>query len=86
MRRIANRNVTVFAALAAVSLVATPLVMGASSALATAENASPVAVPAAVVPVDLAPIAAPRAETCARRVRVVYSNGYGNPGVACPVR
>ena len=42
--------------------------------------------PVAVLPVEVAPIAAPvQPETCARKVRVVYS-GYGMPSAACTVR
>lgn len=87
MRKIANRNVTVFAALIAASLVATPLVMSAGNAAATSEDVSAVAVPVAVVPVETAPIAAPatKGEGCTRKVRVVYS-GYGTPDAACIAR
>ena len=82
-----SRNVTVLAALVAASLVATPLVMSASNAFATAEERSVAAMPAAVAPVEAAPIAAPatRGEICTRKVRVVYS-GYGTPDAACTTR
>lgn len=87
MRKIANRNVTVFAALIAASLVATPLVMSAGNAAATSEDVSAVAVPVAVVPVETASIAVPptKGEGCTRKVRVVYS-GYGTPDAACITR
>ena len=85
MRTIVRKNVTVFAALAALSVLATPLVMGASNAFATVDEVSAVAVPVAVVPVEVAPVAAPKAETCTRKVRVVYS-GYGAPDAACVTR
>jgi hypothetical protein len=87
MRSLAKKNVTVFAVLVAASLVATPLVMSASSALATVDDVSAVAVPVAVVPVEVAPVAAPavKAEGCTRKVRVVYS-GYGTPDAACLAR
>jgi hypothetical protein len=81
-----RKGFTVFAAIVATSLVATPFVMGASKALATSEETSAVAMPVAVLPVEIAPIAAPvQPETCARKVRVVYS-GYGMPSAACTVR
>ena len=72
--------------LATVSLVATPLVMSASSALATADDVSAVAMPIAVAPIVVTPVAAPvaKAEGCTRRVRVVYS-GYGMPDAACRI-
>ena len=69
---------TVFAALVAASLVATPLVITASNALATAEYSDAVTMPAAVTPIEVAAVPAPvLAETCARKVRVVYA-GYGS--------
>ena len=81
-----RKGFTVFAAIVATSLVATPFVMGASKALATSEVTSAVAMPVAVLPVDGAPTAAPvQPENCARKVRVVYS-GYGQPSAACTVR
>lgn len=84
MRRIASRNAAAFAVLAAVSLVATPLVMGTSAARATAEGAATTA----VASVDPAPATAPsvRGEACTRKVRVVYGNGYGAPASACQTR
>ena len=87
MRSLAKKNVTVFAVLVALSLVATPLVMSASSALATVEDTAAVTAPVAVMPVEVAPVAAPamKAEGCIRKVRVVYS-GYGTPDAACLVR
>lgn len=75
-------GITVFAALVAASLAATPFVMSASKALATSQDVSAVAAPVAIIPVEVAPVAAPpQAEPCARKVRVVYS-GYGSVG-AC---
>ncbi|WP_430910753.1 hypothetical protein [Methylobacterium sp. sgz302541] len=75
-------GITVFAALVAASLAATPLVMGASNALAVSQDESAVPAPVTVVPVEVAPVsAASQAETCVRKVRVVYS-GYGTAG-AC---
>ena len=72
-------GITVFAALVVASLAATPFVMGASKALATSQDASAVAAPVAIIPVDVAPVTAvPPAETCIRKVRVVYS-GYAAP-------
>ncbi|MEA1833284.1 hypothetical protein U8607_14460 [Methylobacterium durans] len=76
-----RKGFTVFAALVAASLVATPLVMGAS-ALATPEETSAIEKPVAIMPVEIAPVAAPAAETCTRKVRVVYS-GYGAPQAGC---
>ncbi|KQP31824.1 hypothetical protein ASF49_10375 [Methylobacterium sp. Leaf104] len=68
---------TVFAALVAASLVATPMVISASNALATAEYSDAVTMPAAVTPIEVAAVPAPpAAETCTRKVRVVYA-GYG---------
>ena len=81
-------NLTIAAALFATSLVATPLVMSGTKALATAEDNAFVALPAAVTPVEVTPVAAPpvQAEPCqARKVRVVYS-GYGTPSQGCQAR
>ena len=87
MRSLAKKNVTVFAVLVAASLVATPLVMSASSALATVEDIATVTAPVAVMPIEVAPVAATaaKAQGCTRKVRVVYS-GYGMPDAACLVR
>jgi hypothetical protein len=77
-----RKNIAVLAALAVSSLVATPFVMSASRALATGED-QPVAATLRVEPVDVAPVTvAPKAEGCARKVRVVYS-GYGQPADGC---
>ncbi|MCJ2084759.1 hypothetical protein MKK88_01960 [Methylobacterium sp. E-005] len=80
-----RKNIAVLAALAVSSLVATPFVMSASRALATAED-QPVAATLRVAPVEIAPVEtaslpAPKAR-CARKVRVVYS-GYGQPADGC---
>lgn len=73
---------TVFAALVAASLVATPLVISASNALATSDQTDTVAMPAAVTPVEVSAVPAPvQAEACIRKVRVVYA-GYGKD--SCP--
>lgn len=78
-------NLTIAAALVAASLVATPLVMSGTKALATAEDTATVALPAAVTPVEVTAVAAP-AEPCpVRKVRVVYS-GYGAPNSGCQTR
>ncbi|MFD0938581.1 hypothetical protein ACFQ12_25780 [Methylobacterium trifolii] len=79
-----RKDLTVFAALVAASLVATPLVMGAGKALATPEEPVSVSRTVEILPVTVAPVAAPAAmaEPCARKVRVVYS-GYGTPDAAC---
>lgn len=75
-----RQSFTVFAALLAASLVATPLVIGASNALATSETAEPAQLPAAVTVIDVAPVVAPVvADACQRKVRVVYA-GYAAPG------
>ena len=77
-----RKNIAILAALAVSSLVATPFVMSASRALATAED-QPVAATLRVEPVEVAPVAAPQAAAgCARKVRVVYS-GYGQPADGC---
>ena len=77
-----RKGLTVFAALVAASLAATPIVMGAS-ALATSDGTETVETKVAVTPVEVAPVAAPAApETCVRKVRVVYS-GYGAAPAAC---
>jgi hypothetical protein len=74
-----RKGLTVFAALVAASLATTSLVMGASNALATPDGTATVEKTVAVTPVEVAPVAAmPAAETCTRKVRVVYS-GYGAP-------
>jgi len=71
-------TVTVFAALFAASLVATPIVISASNALATPDHTDVVAMPASVTPIEVAAVPAPvQAETCMRKVRVVYA-GYAN--------
>ncbi|WP_373320998.1 hypothetical protein, partial [Methylobacterium goesingense] len=75
--RAMRSTVTVFAALIAASLVATPLVISASNALATPDHSDAVAMPAAVTPIEIVAMPAPvPAETCTRKVRVVYA-GYG---------
>jgi hypothetical protein len=72
----------VFAAIAAASLAATPLVMGASNAFATQDSADVVTMPAVVTPIDVVTVPAPAAaETCTRKVRVVYA-GYGTESCA----
>ena len=78
-----RKNIAVLAALAVSSLVATPFVMSASRALATAED-QPIAATLRVEPVEVSPVTlAPKAEAgCARKVRVVYS-GYGQPADGC---
>ncbi|GAA0264124.1 hypothetical protein LNAOJCKE_2312 [Methylorubrum aminovorans] len=74
-----RKGLTVFAALTAASLATTALVMGASNALATPDHTMAVEEIVAVTPIEVAPVAAmPAAETCARKVRVVYS-GYATP-------
>ncbi|GJE76904.1 MULTISPECIES: hypothetical protein [Methylorubrum] len=77
-----RKGLTVFAALVATSLAATPIVMGAS-ARATSDGTETVETKVAVTPVEIAPVAAPAvAETCTRKVRVVYS-GYGAAPAQC---
>ncbi|MEQ4599143.1 MAG: hypothetical protein ABN488_15380 [Methylobacteriaceae bacterium] len=71
-------GLTVFAALVAASLATTSLMMGASNAFATQDGSGIVEKTVAVTPVEIAPVAAMPAETCARKVRVVYS-GYAAP-------
>ncbi len=74
-----RKGMTVFAALDAASLATTSLVMVASNALATPDSTMAVEKTVAVTPVEIAPVAAmPAAETCVRKVRVVYS-GYAAP-------
>lgn len=74
-----RKGLNVFAALVAAALATTSLMMGASNALATPDGTATVEKTVAVTPVEVAPVAAmPAAETCARKVRVVYS-GYGAP-------
>ena len=76
-----SKGLTVFAALVAASLATTSLVMGASNAFATADGSETVEKSVAVTPVDIAPVAAmPAAESCARKVRVVYSGYAPAPG------
>ncbi|GJE15925.1 hypothetical protein [Methylobacterium marchantiae] len=80
-----RKSITVFAALFAASLAATPFVVGASNALATTDKSDIVAMPAIVTPIEVAAVPAPVvAETCTRKVRVVYS-GYGAPAPACTI-
>lgn len=75
----AHRNLALFATLALSAMAATPVVMGASRALATSDD--PVAsATLRVEPVEvraLAPAPAPKPE-CLRKVRVVYGS-YGTP-------
>ena len=74
---------TVFAALVATSLLATPMVIGATQASATAEPADVVTQTIAVAPVEVVSVAATTApETCAKKVRVVYS-GYAAAPAGC---
>lgn len=75
-----RKGMTVFAALVAASLAATPIVMGAA-ARATSDGTDTVETKVTVTPVEIAPVAAP-VETCVRKVRVVY-NGYGAAPAAC---
>ncbi|MEE7459129.1 hypothetical protein MPAR168_07815 [Methylorubrum populi] len=78
-----RKGLTVFAALVAASLAATPLVMGASNALATSDGSETVEKTLAVAPVDVAPVAAlATTESCTRKVRVVYS-GYAAAPAGC---
>ena len=78
-----RKGLTVFAALVAASLATTSLVMGASNALATSDGTDTVEKTVIVTPVDVAPVAAmPAAETCSRKVRVVYS-GYAAAPAGC---
>jgi len=72
----------VFTAIAAASLVATPLVMSASNAFATQENTAAVTMPAPITAIEVVTVPAPvLAETCTRKVRVVYA-GYGREACA----
>ncbi|GJE54015.1 MULTISPECIES: hypothetical protein [Methylobacterium] len=78
-----RKGFTVFAALVATSLVATPMVIGATQAFATADPADIVTQAVAVAPVEVAPVAtAAGPETCAKKVRVVYS-GYAPTAAGC---
>ncbi|WP_019904905.1 hypothetical protein [Methylobacterium sp. 77] len=80
-----RKSFTVFAALFAASLAATPFVVGASNALATTDASDTVVMPALVTPIEVAAVPAPvAAETCTRKVRVVYS-GYAAPASSCTV-
>lgn len=75
----ANRNLALVATLALSAMAATPVVMGASRALATSDD--PVAAATLRVdPVEVSSIAAvPAAKPdCQRKVRVVYGS-YGTP-------
>jgi hypothetical protein len=75
---------TVFAVLVVTSLIATPVVIGTSKALATPDVPETIAQSVTVSPVDVTPVtAAPLPETCNRKVRVVYS-GYAPAGAGCP--
>jgi hypothetical protein len=79
-----RNGITVFAALVATSLVATPFVIGTTKALATPDVPETVTQSVAVAPVDITPVAtAPLPETCIRKVRVVYS-GYAPAAAGCP--
>lgn len=79
-----RQSFTVFAALLAASLVATPIVISASNALATTAQPDVVQMPTAVTPIEMVTVPAPVAvETCTRKVRVVYA-GYGAQGDGCP--
>lgn len=79
-----RQSFTVFAALVAASLVATPVVISASNALATTDQSDVVQMPAAVTPIEMVTVPAPvMAETCTRKVRVVYA-GYRAVGDGCP--
>ncbi|WP_027172612.1 hypothetical protein [Methylobacterium sp. 10] len=80
-----RKSMTVFAALFAASLAATPFVVGASNALATTDKTDIVAMPTPVTAIEVSSVPTPAAAvSCARKVRVVYS-GYGAPSPACTV-
>lgn len=76
-----HKGFTVFAALIAAALVATPVVVGAGKALAISERTKDVASTVVVTPIEVAQAAAVT-EPCARKVRVVYG-GYGAAPSAC---
>lgn len=79
----ARKNLTVLAALTAAALAATPMVMGASRALATSEAPAAISQTVAIVPVEVGAIrTAPASEPCRHKVRVVYS-GYGTSSDGC---
>lgn len=80
-----RKNLAVLAALAVSAMVATPLVMSASHALATPEEPTTISATLRVEPVEVSPVAAPAAAPCLRKVRVVYS-GYGTPAGGCAIR
>ncbi|OAH34669.1 hypothetical protein AX289_03170 [Methylorubrum populi] len=79
-----RKGLTVFAALVAASLATTSLVIVSSNARATSDGTETIEKTVAVTPVEVAPVAAmPAAETCTRKVRVVYS-GYATAPAGCP--
>lgn len=76
-------SLTVFAAIVAASLVATPLVISATNALATPDRTDTIEMPATVTAIEVAPVSAPAAnDTCARKVRVVYA-AYAATNATC---
>lgn len=77
-----SQKFTVFAATVVAALAATPIVINAANALSTTDRSVAAAIPAAIVPVEIASVQAPTTETCARKVRVVYA-AYGTPASAC---
>lgn len=78
-----RKGLTAFIAIAAAALVATPLAIGTTRALATSDASDEVAARVAVRPVEAMPVAPPQVADCTpRKVRVVYS-GYGTPPTAC---
>ena len=80
-----RQGLTVFAAAVVASLVATPMVISATNALATPDHAETAEAPA-VAWVDVRPVAPVAAQPCApRKVRVIYT-GYGAAPTGCPGR
>lgn len=79
--RVMRKGFTVFAAAVVASLVATPMVISATNALATPEHTE-----APATWVDVRPAApAPVAPCAPRKVRVIYT-GYAAAPAGCAVR
>ena len=80
-----RKGLTVLAAAVVASLVATPMVISATNALATPDHAETTA-SASVAWVDVRPVAPVSVQPCAaRKVRVIYT-GYGAAPTGCAGR
>ncbi len=82
--QVMRKGYTVYAALVVSALAATPLVMSAGGALATADGTGTVTSTLAVQPVEVSAVVAPQASAnCARKIRIVYEGYAAAPSRTC---